>query len=62
MARSSGGSVVLKSLEFLSSGTYRCEVIAEAPVFHTKLGEANLTVIGEEDGVKEEGYSAWKVK
>ncbi|XP_050715146.1 uncharacterized protein LOC126997936 [Eriocheir sinensis] len=45
MARSNAGSVVLRNLGFLSSGTYRCEVIAEAPVFHTKLGEGNLTVI-----------------
>ena len=39
---------MLQSLGFMSSGTYRCEVIAEAPVFLTKLREGNMTVIGEE--------------
>ncbi|XP_063882220.1 uncharacterized protein LOC135112130 [Scylla paramamosain] len=49
MGRSSRGSVVLENLGFHSSGTYRCEVIAEAPVFLTKLGEGNLTVIDPPD-------------
>ncbi|KAK8748082.1 hypothetical protein OTU49_016306 [Cherax quadricarinatus] len=37
--------VALRDLELASSGTYRCEVITEAPLFHTKFGEGNMTVI-----------------
>ncbi|XP_050716049.1 cell adhesion molecule 1-like [Eriocheir sinensis] len=43
--RSTGASVVLSEVELGTSGTYRCEVITEAPVFHTKFGEGNMTVI-----------------
>lgn len=50
MARSNAGSVVLRNLGFLSSGEYKCEVLAEAPVFHTKLGKGNMTVIGKREG------------
>nr|XP_053649852.1 cell adhesion molecule 2-like [Cherax quadricarinatus] len=42
---SNGVTVVLRDLELLATGTYRCEVITEAPVFHTKFGEGNMTVI-----------------
>ncbi|XP_069158713.1 cell adhesion molecule 1 [Procambarus clarkii] len=37
--------VVLRDLELGATGTYRCEVITEAPLFHTKFGEGNMTVI-----------------
>ncbi|XP_069181043.1 uncharacterized protein [Procambarus clarkii] len=37
--------VALQDLELRSSGTYKCEVITEAPLFHTKFGEGNMTVI-----------------
>ncbi|XP_045139426.1 uncharacterized protein LOC123520853 [Portunus trituberculatus] len=43
--RSSEATVVLRDVELGTSGTYRCEVITEAPVFHTKFGEGNMTVI-----------------
>lgn len=39
--------MVLSEVELGTSGTYRCEVITEGPVFHTKFGEGNMTVIGE---------------
>lgn len=47
--RSSEATVVLRDVELKTSGTYKCEVITEAPMFHTKFGEGNMTVIGEFD-------------
>ncbi|KAL7638181.1 UNVERIFIED_CONTAM: hypothetical protein RMT77_011806 [Armadillidium vulgare] len=39
------GMVFLRNLSMSSSGSYRCEVITEAPHFHTKFGSGNMTVI-----------------
>ncbi|XP_042869281.1 uncharacterized protein LOC122251411 [Penaeus japonicus] len=38
-------TVVLRDVELVTSGKYRCEVITEGPLFHTKIGEGNMTVI-----------------
>ena len=45
--QSSGGDVYLRGLQLVSTGSYRCEVITEAPKFITKFGEGNMTVIGD---------------
>ncbi|XP_042217424.1 cell adhesion molecule 4-like [Homarus americanus] len=42
---STGEMVVLQDLELATSGTYRCEVITEAPLFITRFGQGNMTVI-----------------
>ncbi|KAG7165539.1 putative Immunoglobulin V-set domain-containing protein 2, partial [Homarus americanus] len=42
---STGVTVVLQDLELVTSGTYKCEVITEAPLFITKFGHGNMTVI-----------------
>nr|XP_027220810.1 uncharacterized protein LOC113813072 [Penaeus vannamei] len=42
---SSAVTVVLKDVELETSGKYKCEVITEGPLFHTKIGEGNMTVI-----------------
>ena len=45
--RSEVGHVTLSKVQLSASGTYRCEVITEAPTFVTMFGEGNMTVIGE---------------
>lgn len=37
---------MLKSLEVSSSGTYRCEVSAEAPSFQTVFQDRDMITIG----------------
>ncbi|KAF2363496.1 Immunoglobulin V-set domain [Trinorchestia longiramus] len=44
-SQSTEGEVLLVGLQVASSGSYRCEVITEAPKFVTKFGEGNMTVI-----------------
>ena len=43
---------MLRDVELVTSGTFKCEVITEAPVFHTQFGEGNMTVIGESEEKK----------
>ncbi|XP_014278563.1 cell adhesion molecule 3-like [Halyomorpha halys] len=45
MNRSNSTLVVLKNIRPSTSGTYRCEVSAEAPSFHSATAEASMTVI-----------------
>lgn len=40
------GRVLLQKVDFDSSGTYKCEVSAEKPDFHTKDTLAKMTVYG----------------
>lgn len=40
--------VVLKNLQFSSSGSYRCEVSTEAPTFETVYLTHNITVLGKD--------------
>ncbi|XP_042888570.1 uncharacterized protein LOC122264013 [Penaeus japonicus] len=37
--------VTLRKIDLSSEGTYRCEVMSEAPTFETSFGSANLTVV-----------------
>lgn len=39
-------SITLAPLEFVSTGTYRCEVSTEAPHFKTVVRHSNMTVLG----------------
>lgn len=41
-------SVVLYSVNLMSSGRYRCEVSAEAPSFQTVSDHSDMLVVGEE--------------
>lgn len=44
--RSKEGNVMLSKVQLEASGSYRCEVITEAPTFITQFGQGNMTVIG----------------
>lgn len=44
--KSNSNEVVLKSLEQSSSGTYRCEVSAEAPSFQTVFQDRDMITVG----------------
>lgn len=44
--KSNSTEVVLKSLELSSSGTYRCEVSAEAPSFQTVFQDRDMITVG----------------
>jgi len=44
--KSNSNEVVLKSLELSSSGTYRCEVSAEAPSFQTVFQDRDMITVG----------------
>lgn len=46
MQRSTGQVVELISVNLATSGRYKCEVLAEAPVFNTLVEHAILTVVG----------------
>ena len=46
MEESQLSKVVIKQLDFLASGTYRCEVSAEGPDFQTVVGQGQMGVIG----------------
>ncbi|XP_025413825.1 uncharacterized protein LOC112685965 isoform X2 [Sipha flava] len=45
--KSNSNEVVLKSLELSSSGTYRCEVSAEAPSFQTVFQDRDMITVEE---------------
>ncbi|XP_074034310.1 uncharacterized protein [Leptinotarsa decemlineata] len=53
MSRSDSKKVVLHSVNWKTSGTFRCEVSAEAPTFTSAQGEAKMEVIAlpEEDPI-----------
>jgi len=44
--KSNANIVVLNSLKLSSSGTYRCEVSAEAPSFQTVFQDKDLITVG----------------
>lgn len=44
--KSNSNEVVLKSLKLSSSGTYRCEVSAEAPSFQTVFKDRKMITVG----------------
>ena len=46
MHRSDSKTVVLRSVSWRTSGTYRCEVSAEAPSFTSAQSEARMEVVG----------------
>ena len=39
--------IVLDSVDFATTGTYRCEVSGDAPMFQTASTEGMLLVVGE---------------
>ncbi|KAF2368891.1 Immunoglobulin V-set domain [Trinorchestia longiramus] len=45
ISKSSVGKVKLVALQLAASGSYRCEVITEAPQFFTQFGEGNMTIV-----------------
>nr|XP_027234130.1 titin-like isoform X1 [Penaeus vannamei] len=55
---SGANKVVLREVDFSASGTYRCEVISDAPYFKIFVGSSTMTVIAEEEKV---GVSAVRV-
>ncbi|XP_068213886.1 uncharacterized protein [Palaemon carinicauda] len=44
--QSNGDMIVLKNVELNSSGRYKCEVISDAPEFHTADTSAEMMVVG----------------
>ncbi|XP_055944480.1 uncharacterized protein LOC129975442 [Argiope bruennichi] len=46
MRRANNTSVVLKDIEVWATGMFRCEVLADAPSFHTVTAEAYM-IVGE---------------
>ena len=46
MLNSNESMVSIRDVKRANTGTYRCEVSAEAPDFETDYREANMSVIG----------------